>query len=344
MIYYKYYSKKGASTMNNLKHGLAKTRIYSVWSTLKQSRNKKIDIEGITRGVVDEWVDDFLNFYRWAIEHGYEDSKFLHRYNIGEKFGPNNCFFDNTPQKVIPAPEVQIKTKKEESLYYRWKKFKNHCTNPCSDKYYLYGGRGVSFYSEWENSFDEFKKWAFSNGFEIGYSLERKNLKGDFDANNCFWNPEPISQHKARLKNLITINGETKTINQWSEETGLSIDCIKRRIKNNIHGEKLIEKEKKIDINGVSKTFEEWSQHSGVKIGTLRFRYYQQGIKGKQLLAPPQKIRDKKHEINGVSRTLKEWEKVTGINRNTMYARTSKGSTGEDIIRPIGKRSKKIQS
>ncbi|MBR6613178.1 MAG: hypothetical protein IKK84_00235 [Clostridia bacterium] len=41
--------------------------------------------------VCDEWRDDFMAFYQWAIKNGYQDSLTLDRKNVNGDYEPSNC-------------------------------------------------------------------------------------------------------------------------------------------------------------------------------------------------------------------------------------------------------------
>ena len=39
----------------------------------------------------DEWKDDFMNFYNWSINNGYNDSLSIDRIDFNGDYEPNNC-------------------------------------------------------------------------------------------------------------------------------------------------------------------------------------------------------------------------------------------------------------
>lgn len=77
-------------------HGMSKTRIYKEWASIKNRCNNPnaIDYEryggrGIT--VCKEWLDDFMNFYNWAMANGYRDDLTIDRINVDGNYEPSNC-------------------------------------------------------------------------------------------------------------------------------------------------------------------------------------------------------------------------------------------------------------
>ena len=45
--------------------------------------------KGIT--IVNEWIDNFVNFQTWSLEHGYSDSLTLDRRDNRKGYSPENC-------------------------------------------------------------------------------------------------------------------------------------------------------------------------------------------------------------------------------------------------------------
>jgi hypothetical protein len=88
------YKKELASVMN-LRHGLYKHRLYSVWHNMKHRCQYQKDIHFKDYGgrgirVCEEW-NDFLAFYSWACLNGYKDNLTLDRIDNDGNYEPNNC-------------------------------------------------------------------------------------------------------------------------------------------------------------------------------------------------------------------------------------------------------------
>lgn len=77
-------------------NGLSKTRLYQIYRHLINRCNYKKDINyknyggrGIT--VCQDWQDDFMIFYNWALENGYQDNLTIDRIDVNGNYEPTNC-------------------------------------------------------------------------------------------------------------------------------------------------------------------------------------------------------------------------------------------------------------
>lgn len=72
------------------KHGMTNTHLYGTWGKIKHSNNGCI---------CDEWRTDFNEFYKWAIQSGYDEQLMLLRYDQNKEFSPSNCFWGTNYDK-----------------------------------------------------------------------------------------------------------------------------------------------------------------------------------------------------------------------------------------------------
>jgi len=93
-----------------------------------------------------------------------------------------------------------------------------------------YGGRGITVCKEWKEDFRLFRDWALSHGYSDELTLDRKDVNGNYEPSNCRWITNKEQQHNKRTNRLITWNGETHTLKQWSEITGIHPKTISKRI------------------------------------------------------------------------------------------------------------------
>ena len=77
------------------------------------------------------------------------------------------------------------------------------CENPNNDAYDNYGGRGISVCAEWAD-YLVFKKWSLANGYQEGLTIDRIDVDGDYEPNNCRWTTYSVQlsnrRHYARRK------------------------------------------------------------------------------------------------------------------------------------------------
>ena len=78
------------------KHGKRYTRLYNIWCGMKQrcfnksaSNYCRYGFRGIS--ICDEWKNDFMSFYNWAMENGYRDDLTIDRINNNGHYEPSNC-------------------------------------------------------------------------------------------------------------------------------------------------------------------------------------------------------------------------------------------------------------
>ena len=77
-------------------HGQSKTKLYHVWHGMKQRcyYQKHISYQfygALGIGVCDEWRNDYMKFYEWAMESGYEAGLSIDRIDDTKGYSPENC-------------------------------------------------------------------------------------------------------------------------------------------------------------------------------------------------------------------------------------------------------------
>lgn len=71
-----------------------------------------------------------------------------------------------------------------------WKGMKARCYNPKHKSYKWYGAKGVEVCDEWKESFQSFKEWMISNGYDPEaprgvQTIDRIDPSGNYEPNNC---------------------------------------------------------------------------------------------------------------------------------------------------------------
>lgn len=81
---------------------------------------------------------------------------------------------------------VKIHGDSKTPLFRVWIDMQDRCQNINHHAFDRYGGRGIKVCSSWKK-FVAFKRWAVSNGYHQGLSLDRKNNDQGYRPSNCRW-------------------------------------------------------------------------------------------------------------------------------------------------------------
>lgn len=124
---------------------------------------------------------------------------------------------------------------KHSRLYDVWSRMKSRCYNPDSSDYPNYGGRGISMCDEWRDSFQTFETWSVAEGYDADApkgqcTIDRIDNNGNYCPDNCRWVDNKTQSLNRRTNRLITYKGETKTLEEFSQEYGLKRATIARRL------------------------------------------------------------------------------------------------------------------
>lgn len=112
--------------------------------------------------------------------------------------------------------------------YQSWRGMVERCLNPNSTHYKDYGGRGIKIHQSMR-SFDDF--FSTMGLRPDDYSLERKDLNGDYCPTNCVWLPQEDQQSNTSRSWRIEIAGKTRTLKQSCEFLGIDYKRVCGRLR-----------------------------------------------------------------------------------------------------------------
>lgn len=80
----------------NIKHGKCGTKLYDVYCTMKKRCYNKHNHKYYDYGdrgikICDEWLNNFMTFYNWAMNNGYQEGLSIDRIDVNGNYEPSNC-------------------------------------------------------------------------------------------------------------------------------------------------------------------------------------------------------------------------------------------------------------
>jgi hypothetical protein len=142
-------------------------------------------------------------------------------------------------QCVICAREISVKKASakrithgdyKSRLYRIWHLMKRRCYEQTNEHYQWYGARGITVCDEWRESYENFRQWAMSNGYEKTLTIERIDVDGNYCPENCKWATVKEQGNNRRNNICIMWNNETHTLKEWSEILDINYMTLRNRV------------------------------------------------------------------------------------------------------------------
>ena len=115
------------------------------------------------------------------------------------------------------------------AAYRVWAKMKERCSNPRHPHFHRYGGRGISVCDRW-GSFELF--YADMGDPPVGHQLDRRENDRGYSPDNCRWVTCQANNRNKSTNKWVTWDGQTKTVAEWSDVTGIPYMTLAARIRN----------------------------------------------------------------------------------------------------------------
>jgi hypothetical protein len=119
---------------------------------------------------------------------------------------------------------------KDSPVYWRWRGMMARCNPNTTHKKNQrnYAERGIQVCDRWQHFpfFEEDMGPTFAPHLE----LDREDNSKGYSPDNCRWATRKQQRRNQRTNHRVTIGGKTKTIAEWSEQTGLNKNTILQRL------------------------------------------------------------------------------------------------------------------
>lgn len=126
---------------------------------------------------------------------------------------------------------IHMGSKSYDSLYNIWCGMRQRCGNTSSPVYHRYGGRGIFVCDEW-HEFENFRDWAFDNGYQPGLTIDRIDNDDGYYPENCRWVGYVEQANNRRSSHYVTYNGATHTVAEWARLLNINYTNLLRHINN----------------------------------------------------------------------------------------------------------------
>ncbi len=118
------------------------------------------------------------------------------------------------------------KNGKLSKTYMSWAGMIQRCTNPNSEDYHNYGGRGITVCEQWM----KFENFLNHMGeCPQKHSIDRINNEKGYYKENCRWATPKQQARNKQNNHLETYNGKTQCLAAWAEETGIAQHILWKR-------------------------------------------------------------------------------------------------------------------
>ena len=130
-----------------------------------------------------------------------------------------------------------------------WRNAIHRCHNAQHKSYPQYGGRGIRVCDEWRAKEGGFEAFLAHIGPRPSsdHSLDRIDVNGHYEPGNVAWSTRQEQQLNRRIHfgpkgPDVTINGETRSVAEWSRLTGINGATIASRVREGRSDEEILHK------------------------------------------------------------------------------------------------------
>lgn len=97
---------------------------------------------------------------------------------------------------------------------------KARCYNPKHTRYKCYGAKNITICQEWLQCPKAFEEWALENGYQDDLTIDRIDVKGNYEPNNCRWISRGENSKWKRSTCKIWIGNYVDSMQGWSQKVG----------------------------------------------------------------------------------------------------------------------------
>lgn len=130
---------------------------------------------------------------------------------------------------------------KNHRLYTIWIDMRRRCYNCNRKNYKYYGARGITICDEWYNDFRFFQEWAFKNGYRDNLTIDRIDVNGNYEPNNCRWVTSFEQNNNLSSNHKIIYDGKTyNSMSSFCREKRINYNEFRNKIRQNVSVEEAL--------------------------------------------------------------------------------------------------------
>lgn len=114
-------------------------------------------------------------------------------------------------------------------LYRIWAGMNNRCRSKDNPNNKRYGGRGITVCEEWRD-FEKFREWALSNGYNDNLTIDRIDVNGNYEPDNCRWADRKLQGNNRENTFYVDYKGKKMPLKQVCEIEGIPYHTVWKRL------------------------------------------------------------------------------------------------------------------
>lgn len=195
----------------------------------------KLNLEGVKRGrltIIKEAERSKTNKTRWLCKCECGNEKIIPTSDLRHGNVRSCGCLAKEHSRNINLHHGHSINGKTTSEYNSWMAMKNRCLNKKYKEFKYWGGRGITVYQPWVESFELFLKHMGPKPSK-DYSIDRfPDKNGNYEPGNCRWANEKEQQNNRRNNRWLELNGMKMTVTQWALFFGVTQSVISGHLRN----------------------------------------------------------------------------------------------------------------
>jgi len=184
-------------------------------------RKRKKDLTGVVFGQLTAMKPSMTK---------YRDSSWICKCTCGKEINVATCKLLHYGQHSCGCHKLTQGGLSKTRTYKSWDCMIRRCTLKSSNRWHIYGDRGIKVCKRWKDSFLNFYKDMGERPKDM--SLDRINVDGNYCKENCRWATHKEQARNTRQNRFIEAFGKTQLSVEWAEEIGIDSGTIEWRLDN----------------------------------------------------------------------------------------------------------------